>query len=58
VWDDETEAPYQPLNTLDFTSSTGPWILRIVNTGTETLGGKLERFDVRLHHEDQQSCVF
>jgi hypothetical protein len=58
VWDDETAPPFDDLSAFDGSSSTGPWILRTVNTGTETLGGKLQRFDVRLHHEDQQSCVF
>lgn len=57
VWDDETAPPTELLQAFDGTSSTGPWILRIENTGPNVFEGDLARFDVRLHHESQPPCV-
>ena len=57
IWDDETFPPVDDLGNFDGSDSTGPWILRIQNTGNVALSGELERFEIRLHHDSQPPCV-
>jgi hypothetical protein len=58
-YDDETTEPHDPLSILDDYTSLGDWSLVIDrqpgSQGLLTL--TLQRFEVRLHHDDQPLCI-